>query len=272
MNQFSVFAERERAGWASKPLVDAWLRHFGPLTDEVADALVERASPRGKAALDLCCGAGRLSARLAEAGAKVSGLDFSAEMLRRARRAAAGADLRAGDAAALPFADARFDLALCSFGMMHLPDQPAALLEVRRVLRPGGRFLTAVWAGPETSPAFGAMMRALRELGDMSAAPPQPDPFVFARRRSAAALMGAAGLQLEGHEVIRPAWRLKTPSELFDIFRAASVTVDMMLKAQRPEVVDAIRLRTSEAIAAQYDGGEDFRVEAPAVILEARAV
>ena len=52
---------------------------------------------------------------------------------------------------ALPFEDASFDAVTIGFGMPHLPDPPAAMAEVRRVLRPGGRFAYSVWQEAEQS-------------------------------------------------------------------------------------------------------------------------
>ena len=63
----------------------------------------------------------------------------------RADAEAPRADLRQGDAAALQFDDDSFDLGVCNFGMMRLPDQPKALTEICRVLRPGAQFIMATW-------------------------------------------------------------------------------------------------------------------------------
>lgn len=93
--------------------------------------------------LDAACGTGRYTIPLAQAGARVTGIDLSEEMLDVARRKAAGGglslDLRVGDVRALPFADASFDLAICALALCHLPDLSPAARELARVLRPGGR-------------------------------------------------------------------------------------------------------------------------------------
>ena len=162
MGSYSVFAERERNGWTNTITVGAYVEKFGPITNEVARSLVGRASARGKDVLDLCCGQGALTAMLVEAGADVTGLDFSRGMLSLAKTAAPDADLQHGDAATLPFDRDSFDVVVCNFGMMHLPDQPKALCEICRVLRPGGQFLMATWATPENSPALALYLALLR--------------------------------------------------------------------------------------------------------------
>jgi ubiquinone/menaquinone biosynthesis C-methylase UbiE len=97
----------------------------------------------GLAVLDAACGTGRYAIPLAEAGARVSGLDSSEEMLAHARRKAADCgislDLRTGDLHALPFEDESFDLVLSALALCHVPDLRSVMAEFARVLRPGGR-------------------------------------------------------------------------------------------------------------------------------------
>jgi demethylmenaquinone methyltransferase / 2-methoxy-6-polyprenyl-1,4-benzoquinol methylase len=93
----------------------------------------------GDAALDACCGTGDLAVACARAGARVTGLDFSARMLERARRKAPELEWVRGDLLELPFADASFDAATVGFGVRNVESLDRALAELRRVLRPGGR-------------------------------------------------------------------------------------------------------------------------------------
>jgi len=93
--------------------------------------------------LDAACGTGRYALRLAEAGARVCGVDASEEMLAHAKRKAAeqrlDVDLKLGELSALPFADAQFDLVISALAFCHLRDLQPAVSEIARVLRPGGR-------------------------------------------------------------------------------------------------------------------------------------
>jgi demethylmenaquinone methyltransferase / 2-methoxy-6-polyprenyl-1,4-benzoquinol methylase len=93
----------------------------------------------GDLVLDACCGTGDLALAGARSGGHVTGLDFSERMLERARRKASELDWVQGDLLALPFADDSFDAATVGFGVRNVDDIPAALRELRRVLRPGGR-------------------------------------------------------------------------------------------------------------------------------------
>jgi SAM-dependent methyltransferase len=108
----------------------------------------------GDWALDLGCGEGRHVHGLSMiGGVNVVGLDMDLESLGKARagmgelppRDASGATVfLQGDAYRLPFADAAFDAVICSEVLEHLIDYPAALAEIRRVLKPDGRFAPTV--------------------------------------------------------------------------------------------------------------------------------
>src|SRR5262245_21728922 len=96
---------------------------------------------RGLAVADIGCGTGRHALRLAAAGARVSAVDFSEEMLRRARAkpGAEAIDFRAYDLAEpLPFADQSFDRVVCGLVVDHIRDLAGLFGEMRRVCRPGG--------------------------------------------------------------------------------------------------------------------------------------
>jgi len=93
----------------------------------------------GDTVLDAACGTGDLAIADKKAGAaKVTGLDFSEQMLARARRKAP-LEWVQGDLLALPFADDSYDAATVGFGVRNVEDLERALSELHRVLRPGGR-------------------------------------------------------------------------------------------------------------------------------------
>ena len=104
-----------------------------------AETVRETVRP-GDRVLDACCGTGDLAVAAHAAGASsVVGLDFSEEMLVRARRKAPELTFIRGDVLALPFHDASFDVAVVGFGIRNVADLEAGVRELRRVLRPGGR-------------------------------------------------------------------------------------------------------------------------------------
>jgi SAM-dependent methyltransferase len=99
----------------------------------------------GERVLDLGCGAGRFVAALRDAGADPVGVEVADGALERARRVAPGADLRRLEPdGSVPLEHRSVDLVWCSEVLEHVADVAQTLLEVRRVLRPGGRLLATV--------------------------------------------------------------------------------------------------------------------------------
>ena len=108
--------------------------------------IARRAAAMGDTVLDVATGTGDVAFAIREAGARaVVGLDFSPEMISAAqakeRERRAGIDFLIGDAMHLPFPDDTFDACTVSFGLRNMPDYAAAIAEMTRVLRPGGRFI-----------------------------------------------------------------------------------------------------------------------------------
>jgi len=114
----------------------------------------------GERVLDLGCGTGRFVAALRDAGADAVGVELAETALRRARANAPGADLRLVEPdGSLPLDHGSVDLVWCSEVLEHVADTEHLLLEVRRVLRPGGRLLVTV---PFHGRVKGALIAVLR--------------------------------------------------------------------------------------------------------------
>lgn len=117
-------------------------------------ATVDAIDPRpGQRILDLAAGTGTSSAVLAEAGAYVVASDISIGMLTQGLKQQPQLDFVAGDALALPFPDDTFDAVTISYGLRNVEGTLEALVEMRRVTRPGGRIVIAEFSTP-TNPAF----------------------------------------------------------------------------------------------------------------------
>ena len=124
--------------------------------------------------LDVACGPGILACAVAAHARHVMGADLTPAMIEqaRARQAAAGLqnlDWRVADATALPFEDDSFDRVTTRYSFHHMPDPSAALAEMRRVCRPGGRLIVIdATPSPESQEAYDAMER-LRDSSHTSA-------------------------------------------------------------------------------------------------------
>jgi ubiquinone/menaquinone biosynthesis C-methylase UbiE len=122
--------------------------------------------------LDLGCGAGHASFAVSPHASSVTAYDLTAQMLAVVRREASGRSLKniatvQGMAEVLPFPDVRFDFVISRFSAHHWHDVPAALREVRRVLKPGGQALLIDTAGGET-PLLDTHLQAVEILRDPS--------------------------------------------------------------------------------------------------------
>ncbi|WGD54088.1 class I SAM-dependent methyltransferase [Bradyrhizobium sp. CB1650] len=103
----------------------------------------------GQRLLDVGCGTGVVAITAARRGAKVKGLDLSPVLIGRAREHAQlvnlDVDFRDGDAESLPYGDDEFDVVLSQFGHMFAPRPEVAIVEMLRVLKPGGTIAFSTW-------------------------------------------------------------------------------------------------------------------------------
>jgi ubiquinone/menaquinone biosynthesis C-methylase UbiE len=142
----------QRYGWdlAAADYEALWQSQLLPAQ---AELLALAALRSGEAVLDVACGTGLVAFAAAEAvGARgrVLGIDLSGQMVDAARQRGAAqhlsnVDFQRMDAETLALPDASVDVALCALGLMYMPDPERAVAEMRRVLRPGGRLVAAVW-------------------------------------------------------------------------------------------------------------------------------
>jgi SAM-dependent methyltransferase len=191
----------QRYGW--ERAADDYARHWhGPLAGLHAELLALAALAPGEAVLDVACGGGVVSvaaARAVGSRGQVLGVDLAEAMVQAAAQRTqslglGNARFERMDAEQLALPDASFDVALCALGLMYVPDPDAALRELHRVLRPGGRALLAVWgerARCGWAPLFGIVDAEVRsEVCPLFFGLGQGD--ALARRCSAAGLQVSA--------------------------------------------------------------------------------
>jgi len=116
--------------------------------------------------LEIACGTGRVTRHLRRAlpgSVRVVATDLSSDMMDVAKRGIdnTGIEFRTEDAQNLSFADNTFDLVICQFGMMFLPDKAKGFSEVYRVLKPGGKFLSFTWDDTLNIPLYKLLVNDL---------------------------------------------------------------------------------------------------------------
>ncbi|MCX2720970.1 class I SAM-dependent methyltransferase [Roseibium salinum] len=270
---YSEFGKLESVGWSDHATVDSYVASFARATDMAIGPIVKASGAgSGKRVLDLCCGHGAGIEALLAVGAEVTGLDFSPAMLSQARSRAEAAELIEGDAQSLPFSDGTFDAVVCAFGMMHVPDQPKALSEVHRVLRPGGIFVMTAWCGPDRSHAFRIAFGSIQAHGDpQTSLPPAPDFHRLADPATAEALLSDAGFRNVQSSTIECAYEFDQPDGLWKIFSLGTVRAKMLIDAQPQANREAIRRAMVEAVDDRFHNGSRLRVPAPAALVSAQA-
>ncbi len=119
----------------------------------------------GERALDLACGTGDLAFAVAARGARTVGLDITHRMVQLAKQKSGGVRFITGDMTSLPFRSGSFDLVTTGYGLRNVPDLDAAIAEIARVLRPGGRLLSLDFNRPESAFLRGAYLSYLTVVG-----------------------------------------------------------------------------------------------------------
>jgi len=273
MSDFSAFAEMERRSWSDTTRASAYVALFASAPDQAIESLLDAAgAERDLKALDLCCGQGNVSEALLSRGCDVVGVDFSPAMLALARKRTRNATFIEADAQNLPFGDAEFDVVVSNLGVCHVPDQPRALAEARRVLCSRGKFAMTVWCGPEKSPCFTAVYNAIRTHGhpDISA-PAGPDFHQFGKPDLAVRLLSVPGFSNIDVTTIDCVWDLSAPDDLFEIYARGTVRAAALLSKQPSENLAAIRSALTATVREQFSSGDRWRVPVPAALVRASA-
>src|SRR4051812_18527227 len=227
----------------------------------------------GHRVLELACGpggAGLAAASLVAPGGEVVLSDVAPEMVEiAAHRAAgvAGVEARVRDLEAIDEPDASFDVALCREGLMLVSDPARAAGEIRRVLRPGGRAVVAVWAARERNPWLSLIVQAMSaELGQPAMPEGMPHPFSLGDPDRLRAVLERGGLQdvtVEEHEV---PYRGGSPEEWWESRIAMAGPLARRVPTLPAGVLEAARRRGLEAVR-RYD--TPYGLEIPGVALVA---
>jgi ubiquinone/menaquinone biosynthesis C-methylase UbiE len=185
--------------------VSAYETVFEPLTSTFAEAAIDQLQlVANERVIDVGAGCGGAGLIMARRGAKVLAIDASCAMARRAKArldsvATCGAPaghVAVMDGARLAVASATMDAALSVFGVVLIADAPAAVGEIARVLRPGGRAALVTWTEPENYELMAELMGAVRRIiPDFPAPPAPPAQLRYCEEAAFRVLIEGAGLR-----------------------------------------------------------------------------
>lgn len=260
-----AFHDFERAGW--QRAATYYQDSFGTLTTQAVESLLDAANVKaGMRLLDVASGPGFVAAAASGRGALVVGVDFSQEMIERARGRHPELEFLEGDAESLPFADGRFDAVVMNFGLLHLACPEAAISEAHRVLVAGGRYAFTVWARPEEAVGFGMVLRAMEIHGTTDVGLPAGPPFFrFSDVEETRAAMTRAGFEDPHVRKIHLLWHLPSAEALFEAALRGGVRTSAALRAQAPAALASIR-QAVLAEASRYADREGIAIPMPFVL------
>jgi SAM-dependent methyltransferase len=258
----------ERVMWAGRAA--AYERVFARMTAYTADALLDAADAgRGAAVLDVGTGPGTVAAVAWRRGVQVRAVDADPQMVETAARNVPGLDVRLAQLPDLPFPDAAFDSVVGNFVINHVGAPDAALAELRRVLRHGGRLALTCWPMPG-SMAQSIVNDAMERAG---VAWPEDVPVTPFRTygNPAAFHEVVAGAGFTGVTIDELVWEHVVDPELWWSGPLAGVgSTGYVLTRQDPATIARVKAAYVD-MAARYATG-DGKVALPVRALLARAV
>jgi len=238
--------EFEYAGWQ---VAASAYDGFADATRLFVDSLLRAADVKpGTRLLDVACGSGVAAAQAAALGARVTGVDFSPEMIGEARRRHRTIAFETGDAEALPFPDARFDAVIANFGIHHVERPERAIGEARRVLVPGGAFAFTFWAAPQENTAWRIIFAAIAAHGRMDVPMPAGND-AHATPENFSRLVAVAGFDTQTlrTELIEKNWEMPRDADLVSVFETGTVRMATLLRGQG-EALPAIRRTVADGV------------------------
>lgn len=266
------FDESERLIWAGR--ADAYAGGFAKLCAYTVPRLLDVAGVGpGTRMLDVGTGPGTAAAAGCDRGASVTAVDAEPGMVELARKAAPAADVRIAVLPELPFTDGTFDAVVGNFVLNHVGRPRAALAELLRVARPGGRIALTIWSAPP-APGQALIGRAIGAAGAVR--PPHLPAGLaaeddFPRDESGlGALMESAGLREAACETLR--WHHRVDAEeWWSRGPAAGVAFGgAFVQSQTPEIRTEIK-RHFDLFGAEFaDGSGVLSLPHAALLAHAR--
>jgi len=253
---FAAIKTRQQAAWGTGDyaVIGTTLQIVGESLAEACDLKTD------ERVLDVAAGNGNATLAAARRGCLVTSTDYVGSLLERGAERARAERLevtfQTADAEALPFADASFDAAVSTFGVMFAPDHSKSAAELVRVVRPGGRIGLANWT-PDS--LIGRMFKVLGRY----VPPPvgvQP-PSLWGTEAHLRTLFGDAAAAVQ-NTPRHFAFRYRSAAHFIEVFRAWYGPVNKAFAVQTPEKAEALAGELSELLDSMNRAGPSSLVVA----------
>lgn len=260
-----VIREQQQAVWNQfapgwKKWDDFTMQFLKPMGDAIITALELQTTDT---VLDVATGTGEPGLTIASVVTKgnVVGTDLSEEMLVIAQEKAqrvgvSNYQTQQADVSALPFADASFDAVSCRMGFMFFPSMTQAAFELVRVLKPGGRLATSVWAGPDQNPWISSLMGIINRTLQLPPPPPDaPGMFRCAKPGLIAGFLVEAGLSDGKETVLSGQITYENPEAYWNNMNDIAAPVVHTLRQTDQATINQIKQAVFDRLREQYGTG-----------------
>jgi ubiquinone/menaquinone biosynthesis C-methylase UbiE len=274
--QFEQIREQQRASWNkfstgwqkwdclmmgfSKPMGNEMIRLLNPKDSEVV--------------LDIASGTGEPGLTIAAklTGGKVIISDLAENMIKISQENAAKRGIKnietvVCDVSELPFPDNTFDAISCRFGFMFFPDMFLAAKEILRVLKPGGRVVTAVWNVPEKNFWVTAISSTINKNMEMPAAPPEtPGIFRCAESGMIRNLFLKAGFKNTSEQEVNSKLKCGTPDVYWNMMTEVAAPVVSALSKADDTLREKIKSEVYQVVNEKYPDG-NIRIDSSSLVI-----
>ncbi len=257
-----------QSGWnsfARTNASDRWRKPSAMMGTPLTELIVREARVEpGMRVLDVACGTGEPAisiATLLNRTGEVVATDISPGPLKIAEGRAEQRGLKnirfqVGDVHSLPFDDESFDRVTSRLGLMFFADLPKALREIRRVLKPGGRFTAVAW-GPMQQPYFETTIGTVLNLfPDLQLPASGIAMFKFGETGTLSRALSGAGFADTHDEIREVEWTWPgTAEDVWEYFQAVTIPFSPLFKAVPDSERERVNRQVIAAIRRYEDGG-----------------
>jgi len=253
--------------WTSGSAYDQWMGRWSRL---LADEFLNWLSlPPNLRWLDVCCGSGVLTEAIVEryAPARVAGIDASLQQIEFAQehRAHPAVNFESGDAMALPFAEATFDVAVCGLGLNYVPEPERALDEMRRVTVSAGLIAVYVWDYAEGARFLRQFWDAAAAVDNEALAYDQAQRFPLCNPEALGKLFAGACMKEVSVQALNVITRFTSFDDYWQPFLTGQGSAPSYLATRDESTRSAIQERLSSSLSTDSEGAIELPARAWAI-------